>query len=66
VTFTAQLGTDLSMPGNIALGYQLVTTTNVGDSDQWVVTLTDAVVDAATVTDGARGSTTITDSGDPG
>ena len=65
MTFTAELGTYLSMPGNLALGYQLTTTTTVADAGQWIVTLTDALVDDATSTDAPRYGVTISDAEEP-
>jgi hypothetical protein len=62
VTFTAQFGTDLSMLGNIALGYQLVTVTSVGDSSVgWTVTLSETLLGRTTLTDTSRGGTALTD-----
>lgn len=65
--FTAQLGTKDSAPGNIALGYQLVTVTNVTDSSTgWMVTLSETLLGNATSSDDDRYGLTINDQGDPG
>ncbi len=57
MSFTAELGTSLSMPGNIALGYI------PRDLAKGAASATDAGVGSATATDTGVGMTTATDAG---
>jgi hypothetical protein len=67
VSFTAELGTSDSMPGNIALGYQLVTVTSVTDSGSGgAVAVMDAGRGGLAADDDLRYDADITDARNPG